>query len=140
MIGIASRVIDSRGWGGTIHLRAETESGEGVVGQALSPERDPEIMQKRTLFEQAAVADEVGATAANFAPPAATWLYGLVVRGRTRGVEGFRGEAPLGIGVWLPLVPRPAGFVPLARSRGLNGRAQFFRFDYRRRLCRPLDG
>jgi hypothetical protein len=110
MIVIASRIINSRGWGGTLHLRVDTESGERVVGQALSSERDPKVMQKRTFSGQAAVADEIGATAADFGPPAAVWVYGLVVRGRTTRLGRVLGGGAAGIGVWRALVPRPAGF------------------------------
>ena len=76
-----------RGVGGrALHIRAD--DGSTMGGHALPLERYPAIVWKRFVFDQAAVAEEVGASAINFEPKLAQSLFDLIVRQReTQGVE-----------------------------------------------------
>lgn len=72
-----------RGVGGSaFHLRAR--DGAAIGGHALPLERYPAVVWKRFVFEQAAVAEEVGANRVDFAPDEAQALYRMIVQERTR--------------------------------------------------------
>ncbi|MEM9176838.1 MAG: alpha/beta hydrolase fold domain-containing protein [Myxococcota bacterium] len=77
-----------RGVGGeAFHIRARDAQAMG--GHALPLERYPEVVWRRFVFEQAAVAAEVGANVVEFAPGEAQALYDAIVEERER-----RGVAP----------------------------------------------
>jgi len=72
--------------GRALHIRAA--DGVPMGGHALPLERYPEIVWKRFVFDQARVAEEVGASPIDFDPEIARALYDLIVREReARGVE-----------------------------------------------------
>ena len=78
-----------RGVGGrAFHIRAD--DGSGIGGHALPLERYPAIVWKRFVFDQAAVAKEVGASAIEFEPTLAKALFDLLVdEKRRRGIEAW---------------------------------------------------
>ncbi len=72
--------------GRAFHLRARDAVGMG--GHALPLERYPEVVWKRFIFEQRAVAEEVGADVVVFEPTEADALYRMVSEERVRrGVD-----------------------------------------------------
>ena len=73
--------------GRALHIRAR--DGQGMGGHALPLERYPAAVFRRFVYEQAAVAEEVGANAVHFTPEEAEALYDMVVAERER-----RGVAP----------------------------------------------
>jgi len=68
--------------GRALHIRAR--DGEPMGGHALPLERYPAAVFKRFVFEQDAVAEEVGANAVRFTPEEAQALYQMVVDERER--------------------------------------------------------
>lgn len=74
--------------GRALHIRAADARAMG--GHALPLERYPAIVWKRFVFDQAKVAEEIGATPIAFSPDQARALYELVVAEReARGVESW---------------------------------------------------
>lgn len=72
--------------GRAFHIRAR--DGAAMGGHALPLERYPAAVFERFVFEQAAVAEEVGANAVEFTPQEARALYDMVVAERARrGVQ-----------------------------------------------------
>ena len=78
-----------RGVGGrAFHLRARDAQAMG--GHALPLERYPEVVWRRFVFEQKAVAAEIGANAVDFKQGEAKALYEMIVAERERrGVEAW---------------------------------------------------
>jgi hypothetical protein len=73
-----------RGVGGrALHLRAK--DGAPMGGHALPLERYPALVWKRFIFDQRAVAEEVGASPIQFEPGVGQALYDLIVAEKERG-------------------------------------------------------
>jgi len=68
--------------GRAFHIRAR--DAKAVGGHALPLERYPAVVWKRFVFEQEAVAAEVGANVVDFTPEEAQALYDMVVAERAR--------------------------------------------------------
>ena len=72
--------------GRAFHIRARDANRMG--GHALPLERYPEVVWRRFVFEQKAVAAEIGANVVDFTPEEAKALYDMIVAERERrGVE-----------------------------------------------------
>ncbi|MBC8186851.1 MAG: hypothetical protein H8E78_01405, partial [Proteobacteria bacterium] len=70
--------------GQAFHIRAD--DGLETAGYALALERYPAIVWKRFIYDQPAVAKEVGASAIAFEPGVAQSLYDLLVAEKKRRV------------------------------------------------------